>query len=94
MAFYEKPEIVRFNNYLKQGNIKRDEYCAYLHDAFPLMSIEDRERVYVNTFKMFPETLSYAMLKMSTEISNVKEDYWDEYRQKMDNPEYRKKYQE
>ena len=80
MAFKEKPEILKFNTYLAQGDIKRDEYCALLHEAFPLMSVEDKERVFVDTFKRFPETLDYAMLKMSTIISNVKEKYWDEYK--------------
>ncbi len=81
MAFVgEKPEISEFNRIIAQDGIGRLEYVAALHDAFPLMDIEDKERVYLDTLMRYPEIVAYAILRLSTDKSNVKEDFWEEYR--------------
>ena len=81
MKLGEKPEISKLNNYLHGDEVERTQYMALLHDAFPLMDTEDKEKAYVDTFMRFPETLAYAMLKMSTDKGKIKDSYWDEYKE-------------
>lgn len=81
MAFVgEKPETSEFNKIIAQDGISRLEYVAALHDAFPLMDVEDKEKVYLDTLMRYPEIVAYAILRLSTDKSNVKEDFWEEYR--------------
>ena len=81
MPAIELKEIQDFNDYLKNDTLYRTTYMGLLHYAFPLMDNDTKEEVYTDTMMRFPETVAYAMLKLSTDKTDVKDRYWDEYKE-------------
>lgn len=85
MDTMEKPAIRKLNKYLKKSDLDNfDEYCYKMRPAFPLMSPEDKEKALVDTLTIFPETVAYAMLKLSINEMDVQDFFRTEYKSSLE----------
>lgn len=73
--------LKRYNDYMKHGEDKSlSEFMYHLHNAYKSLDAEEKERAYLYTLNTFPETMGYAMLKLSSVKLNVFERFEAEYR--------------
>ena len=76
-----RKSLKNYKAYLeKPGEKDIVEYMGYLHDAYPDMSAEEKENAYLYTLVTFPETIAYAMLKLSSIKIDVAERFREEYK--------------
>lgn len=80
----QKSAIRKLNKYLSKTDFKnRTEYACMMHDAFPLLSPEEKENALTDMLSHFPETIAYTMLKLSIKGIDVENFFRDEYRSSM-----------
>lgn len=78
--------LKKYNDYISSpGDKKLTECMYYLHDAYDGMSAEDKENAYLYTLVNFPETIAYAMLKLSSIKIDVAERFREEYKESYKN---------
>ena len=76
----EQP-IDKYNEYIKSDGEKHlDECCVLIHDIYNEVDAEEKENIYLYVLSTFPETIAYAMLKLSSIKLDVVERFYDEYR--------------
>ncbi len=81
----EKLAIIRLNRYLENSDTNDfDKYCSLMHPAFPLMSPEMKEKALIDTLSLYPETVAYAMLRLSIRDIDVKDFFKTEYRSSLE----------
>ena len=77
-----KNSVKKYNDYIESNKEKNLSECMYyLHDAYTDMDTEEKENAYIHTLVNFPETIGYAMLKLSSNKLNVTEKYYQEYKE-------------
>lgn len=76
----EKRYISKFKEYADSKDKDFTKYMVLLHDAYPNLDTEEKENVYLDVLSSFPQTIAYAMLKLSSLKLNVTENFFEEYR--------------
>ena len=77
-----KKALKKYNDYISGGGEKNlTEYMYLLHDVYPELYPEDKENAYLYTIVNFPQTIAYAMLKLSSIKLDVTEKFREEYKQ-------------
>ncbi len=76
----EKRYIRKFKEYADTKDRDFTKYMALLHDAYPMLDTEEKETVYLDVLSSFPQTIAYAMLKLSSLKLNVTDKFFEEYR--------------
>ena len=73
--------IKKYREYMSgDGDKTLTEYMYYLHDVYDGLGPEEKEDAYLFTLSTFPETIGYAMLKLSSLKINVVERFSAEYK--------------
>ena len=76
----EKRTVKKYREYISGDGYKTlIESMALLHEAYNDMLPEQKEEAYIHTLMTFPETIAYAMLKLSSLKIDVAERFRDEY---------------
>lgn len=76
----EKRYIRKFKEYADSKDRNLSNYMALLHDAYPYLDANEKERVYLDVLSSFPQTIAYAMLKLSSLKLSVNDNFFEEYR--------------
>ncbi len=75
-------DLELFNNYTKsEGELKLTDYMFYLHPVYPHLPNAEKEKVVVNTLRLFPQTQAYAVLKGISNRLELPENFPDEYKE-------------
>lgn len=76
-----KKALKKYNDYIAgNGEKNLTEYMYLLHDVYPELSPDDKENAYLYTIVNFPQTIAYAMLKLSSIKLDVAEKFREEYK--------------
>ncbi len=77
--------IEQLNKYLDAADFAdRTKYVSVLHEAFPYLDAESKEKILIDTLSFFPETIAYAMLKLSIKNIDIEGLFRNEYKSSME----------
>ncbi len=71
-----------FNSYLEhEDELKITDYMFYLHPIYPHLPTDLKEKVVINTLRLFPQIQAYAILKGISNKIGLPERFPDEYKE-------------